>query len=169
MRCSFTVGRLTDKRAKFIPRSRSQSQSTLGQTCTEKHTQQYSAKGSGTSRRQHPVPAQWPLCHKGRLGFSTAWLPAWDLNASPADLWPQVFVFCFGNVSPLSAPPSTPRSPLFLHLKWSAEGVLGTWLAAPLTAPPAPAPPPPSPLPPPGPRTHLRPSSIDPWNSYPTD
>lgn len=105
-------------------------------TRTETHTLQYSAEGSGTSRRQHPVPAEWLLCHKGQFGFSLAQLPAWDLNASLTDLWPQVFVFCFGNVSPFF-PPSLPHSLSFsLSLKWSAEGVLGTWLAALLTTHP---------------------------------
>lgn len=53
---------------------------------------------------------------------------------SPTDLWPQVFVFCFGErpCFPLSFffPPSLPQSALSLGLKWSAEAVLGTWLAA---------------------------------------
>lgn len=57
-------------------------------TRTEKHTLQYSAEGSGTSRRQHPVPTEWLLCHKGHFGFSLAQLPAWDLSGSLADLWP---------------------------------------------------------------------------------
>lgn len=110
-------------------------------TRTETHTLQYSAEGSGTSRRQHPVPAEWLLCHKGQFGFSLAQLPAWDLNASLTDLWPQVFVSCFGNVSPFFPLSCTlPRSLPFLslRLKWSAEGVLGTWLAAALTTRPLP-------------------------------
>lgn len=62
-------------------------------TRTETHTLQYSAEGSGTSRRQHPVPTGWLLCDKEQFGFSLARLPAWDLNGSLTDMWPQVFVF----------------------------------------------------------------------------
>lgn len=68
------------------------------------------------------------------MSWSWSWLPAWDLNVSPTDLWPQVFVFCFGEGPrfPLSSffLPSLPQSALSLALKWSAEAVLGTWLAA---------------------------------------
>ncbi|KAM7387933.1 hypothetical protein PAMP_024140 [Pampus punctatissimus] len=47
-----------------------------------------------------------------------------------------------GNVSSLFPLSSSLRSlsSLSLRLKWFAEGVLGTWLGAPLTTPPAPIP-----------------------------
>lgn len=48
--------------------------------------------------------------------------------------------FCFGECLSLSLPasllPSLPHTSLSLSLKWSAEGVLGTWLVAPLRGPP---------------------------------
>lgn len=56
-----------------------------------KNALQYSAEGSGTSCRQHPVPTEWLLFHKGQFGFSVARLPAWDQSACLADLWLHVF------------------------------------------------------------------------------
>lgn len=85
-------------------------------TCTETHTAQYSAEGSGTSCRQHPVPTEWLFCDKGQFGFFLARLPVWDLKASLTDLWPQVFVFFFLGLSLssfLSPPPSLPRYSFF--------------------------------------------------------
>lgn len=113
MKRSFTVRRLTEKRAKssLVCLSQSQHWARHARTCTETHTLQCSAEGSGTSRRQHPVPTGCLLCDKGQFGFSLARLPAWDLNASLTDMWPQVFVFCFGNVSPFF-PLSSSSAPL---------------------------------------------------------
>lgn len=97
MKRSFTVRYLTEKSAKSSLRQSFPKVNTEPDMHAHalSHTLQYSAEGSGTSRRQHPVPTEWLLCHKGQFSFSLAQLPAWDLNASLTDLWPQVFVFCF--------------------------------------------------------------------------
>ena len=124
--CLWSVHSLSEKRAKspssIFPKS--QHWARHARTCTEKHTLQYSAEGSGTSRRQHPVPTEWLLCHKGQFGFSLAQLPAWDLSASLADLWPQVFLFCFGNVAPFFSLFSSPApSLLFLFVSSGLQRV----------------------------------------------
>lgn len=132
MKRSFIVRRLTEKRAAFetsqvLPRQSFSQKSTLGQTGTHLHTHHNTApRGLGHPADSILFPLNGSCVTKDNLGFSVDRLPAWDLNASLTDLWPQIF-WCFvsgkSRPSSLSPPPSLTPSPLFLFFSSGLQRV----------------------------------------------